>query len=405
MPVRSELSDQQKRVLDQLPREGLSLIVGPPGTGKTVIGMWRALELTRRGTETVRFVCFNKVLKSHSSTWSNESFQKVHVSTVHSFGGELCKIVSGSRSWPTRAGASDIYDIDWIEIGRMCKESEKTKDLGHLIVDEGQDQHPDFYFAMSLLVHLGWFKSLTVLADENQRITQQNSSIDQIRTKMRMASMGQGVNEESLTENFRNTLQIAKLSLEFHVGGSSGQPELPTHRPGEEPSFGGFHNLDKMAKRIATLSNNDASRSFLVVCGNQASASDLLELIRTQLKNLGSSSQQVTRYQRNDEEWGDESKLRVGDPGVIAIVHDTSMKGLEADTCIIADIDLMNDGHADVDVEKMTFYVATSRARTSLEIFYKSPASRFTREMYAVVESHINLRSKDAFERAQGGQS
>ena len=246
-----------------------------------------------------------------------------------------------------------------------------------------------------------------MLADENQRITDQNSTISQIRSKLSMmASLcGQSVNEESLTENFRNTLQIAKVSLKFHVGGSSGQPELPTQRHGEEPSFRGFQDLGGMAKRIATLSNNDASRSFLVVCGNQASASDLQELIRTELKNLGGSVQKVTRYQRNDREWGDESKLRVGDPGVIAIVHDTSMKGLEADTCVIADIDLINDGHADVDVEKMIFYVATSRARTSLEIFHKNPASAFTHKIYSEVESHINLRSKSAFERNQGDQS
>ena len=179
MPVRSDLSAQQKRVLDDMPREGFSLIVGPPGTGKTVIGMWRALELTRRGTETVRFVCFNRVLKAHSSTWSDPSFQRVRVSTVHQFTGELCLTVRGSRSWPTRS--SDPYDIDWHEIVGMCKEH-PVRDLGHLIVDEGQDQHEDFYFAMSFLVHLGWFKSLTVLADENQRITDQNSTISQIRS-------------------------------------------------------------------------------------------------------------------------------------------------------------------------------------------------------------------------------
>ena len=63
MPNRSDLTSEQKQVLDDLPREGLSLITGPPGTGKTVIGLWRALKLSRRGTETVRFVCFNRILK------------------------------------------------------------------------------------------------------------------------------------------------------------------------------------------------------------------------------------------------------------------------------------------------------------------------------------------------------
>ena len=126
MPNRSDLASEQKQVLDDLPREGLSLITGPPGTGKTVIGLWRALELSRRGTETVRFVCFNRILKSHSSTWSDPSFTRVCVSTVHQLAGELCRTVSGSRSWPTRS--SNPYDIDWAEIGRMCGENPEKKD-------------------------------------------------------------------------------------------------------------------------------------------------------------------------------------------------------------------------------------------------------------------------------------
>lgn len=374
VPNRTELTSEQLQVLDDLPRKGLSLITGPPGTGKTVIGMWRALELTRSGTETVRFVCFNRILKAHSSTWSDLRFQRARVSSVHQFSRELCRAVSGSRSWPTRS--SDPYDIDWHEVCRMCREHPEKMDLGHLIVDDGHDHHEDFYFAMSLLVHLGWFKSLTVLADENQRITEHNSTIYEIKKNLLRGSMGMDVNESLLTRNFRSTDQILEFSLDFFVGGGNSFPGFSKQpRQGDPPSTRWFRDLRIMAKHIATLSQNDRSRSFLVICENQKCASHLQELVRSELNGFGYSNPEVTRYQPGHPVWSDETRFRVGETGVIAIVHHMSMKGLEADTCIIINIDEMIESSAAVDLQKMFYYVASTRARSHLAFYNVPPPS------------------------------
>ena len=89
-----------------------------------------------------------------------------------------------------------------------------------MILDDGQDYHNDFYLAISILVQVGWFKSLTVLADENQRLTEHNSTIYEIKKNLLDGSMGMHLNESLLSENFRCTEQIHRFSLDFLLLGN-----------------------------------------------------------------------------------------------------------------------------------------------------------------------------------------
>ena len=73
-------------------------------------------------------------------------------------------------------------------------------------------------------------ESLTVFADENQRITGQQSTIAEIRAAT-------GIHDTlKLTRNYRNTRPIAEFAASFYTGLPSGIPELPpSSARGERP--------------------------------------------------------------------------------------------------------------------------------------------------------------------------
>lgn len=422
MPVRSQLKPEQIEIIDLLPPRGISLIVGPPGTGKTVIGMWRAKQLANSAP--VIFTCFNKVLKAHSETWVDQGFKKVEVQAVYEFARELCKSLlekSWVREyrkgklvlhppWPLLPGScsgrkEDNFNYAWadlyIQISEKIKELEdQDRDipcLGHLIVDEGQDQDKDFYMCMSLLVSHGVFKSLTVLADENQRLTDTNSSIAEISESLSIgAKLAKCTLERRLLKmNHRNTREIAKLSKRFYVGADSGKPELPDRR-GTKPKFFGYSTINQAASRVAVAAKSDKSRSILVICGGRGEPAQMQKLIEEELRDT--RGVKVTRYENSNSEWGDPKLLECGDAGVISIVHPQSMKGLEADSCIVSNIDFLSTETATKTYDDMTMYVATSRARSDLQVFYKAPASNHAQRTYEKIQFDIDDESKDRFQ-------
>lgn len=392
MPTFTDLSREQQAILRDIPFEGTSLIVGPPGTGKTVIAMFRALAISKGEGRTVTFITHSKVLAEHSKTWPEAGFKNVDVRTYHSFSASIWKRHGGFGFPPKKHGAASDWERDWAAITRQIASSQKTPKLGHVIVDEGQDLPIEFYENMAIYVLKGWVDSFTVFADENQRLDPvSNSTLSQIRGALK--KMGSPV-ELPLTENFRNTLPIARTAASFFVGTETDRPKFPEHRPGSPVEMRKCQDLAGMAERVAILASNDKSRSVLVICGSQPNAKEMRDKIEKSLKNRG-HRRVVTRYKRDDKKYGDAAALRVGENGVIAVVHTSSMKGLEADAVFVAGLEHFDKGAHGLDVENMNLYVTTSRARTSLEILFENPNARLVSDVAARIRDQLSSRSID----------
>ena len=395
MPTFTDLSPEQQSILRDIPFTGTSLVVGPPGTGKTVIGMFRALAISRGDGRRVTFITHSKVLTEHSKTWREDGFDAVDLRTYHSFTWKIWKAHGGQGNPPAKHGAASQWEKDWNAITQQLASHQRPVSLGHVVVDEGQDLPTEFYQNMAIYVLKGWVGSFSVFADENQRLDPAiNSTIAQIRTAMSQVCKPI---ELPLTRNFRNTLPIAKSAASFFVGAASERPVFPEDRPGSPVEMQKCLNPGAMAERVAILATNDSSRSVLVICGSQPMAKSMRNKIEHQMNQNG-RPRTVTWYKRGHEEWGDSAALRAGENGIIAVVHTSSMKGLEADAVFVAGLEHFDKGDDGDDIENMNLYVTTSRARSSLEILFEDPSARLVGSVATRIREYVSSRSLDGLD-------
>ncbi|WST67622.1 hypothetical protein OG268_08900 [Streptomyces uncialis] len=89
--------------------------------------------------------------------------------------------------------------------------------MPHLVVDEGQDLSPGFYRLVRIAA-----VSVTVFADGCQRLTETNSTLNEITD-----ALGRSTGRVEIARNHRNSRQIASLAEHFRRGGT--RPETPFH--------------------------------------------------------------------------------------------------------------------------------------------------------------------------------
>ena len=111
-PKLSELDRDQSAIYNGAPPEGTVLIMGPPGTGKSVIAFHRAHLLSEIGRNP-RVIMYNKVLAKYASSRGNVA-QKVEVSTLHKWAYGWWRKIGGNSQPPTVDG--DRFAHDWFAI-------------------------------------------------------------------------------------------------------------------------------------------------------------------------------------------------------------------------------------------------------------------------------------------------
>ena len=182
--ISTDLSDEQDDILLGAPLSGVILISGPPGSGKTVMAFHRAEALATK-FETVNVVMFNSVLSRFSNNATSE--EKIQVKTFHSWFYRWWQAATKTRvieSAKFKPNFTALFD-DLIK-----RESEDNLDLkklnwGHVIIDEAQDfsnKHYQFLNKVKTAFYSGdEMPSATILADENQMLFDDNSTLKQIR--------------------------------------------------------------------------------------------------------------------------------------------------------------------------------------------------------------------------------
>lgn len=190
-----DLTPAQRDCLDALPLTGNHLVSGPPGSGKSLLAAHRAVHLALTGRPTVLLTRSKLLCRLLQATLDDLTVPgaAIEASTAH--------------AWIMRRygrGAVRTADgwFDWTELTGLAAatiDASETTVTPHLVVDEGQDLPPGFYRMVRLSA-----VSTTVFADECQRLTETNSTLNEIAS-----TLGHSTSRVEISGNHRNTREIA----------------------------------------------------------------------------------------------------------------------------------------------------------------------------------------------------
>ncbi len=375
LPEIQELSKEQERAR-LLPMEGCHLVVGGPGTGKSVLALLRTRRHHRpKGGQDYVFLVYNKLLLEASRELVDDA---VHAKPWKSwFKSEFKRILKQPCPVMFKGDGpkkSEIMDWRRVKAGIISAPQEIPPPLTpFVIIDEGQDMPPEFYEA---LAQLG-FENFYVVADQNQQITDENSNLRDIENALAIDT-GDRV---ELTENYRNCDRVARLALEFCVEDPACPPvSLPTNKPcARTPILVDYGpdcrwNFDGVVQRLLKLADRNPDKLIGIITPKNTCRNRWLKGLREVLKDnkvaLDHGRPRIATYVSGDED-GDHRFSQGG----IFVINAQSAKGLEFDTVFLADIDgyvCRLEDQVWMDEKKRLFYVMVSRAREQVILLRQS---------------------------------
>lgn len=348
LPGIQDLSKEQEAAR-ALPKEGQHLIVGGPGTGKTVLALIR-VRRHRRDRDPHGFLVYNHLLHLSSVQLAGETLSSA--TWIKWFGRRIREITG--RPLPTKDAdiPGGFRPIDWDAVLDLVRSVKPITSEPYLVIDEGQDMPPEFYRS---LVRLG-FERFFVVADQNQQITDAHSSRKHIETEL-----GIDPNDDvELTYNYRNSTPVARLARTFYTGDpASLLPELP-ERPGVLPWLVCYprNRFADICRRIVLLVDRDPTKLIGVLAPNNEVRQRYLDGLRA----VGEDA--LDHHPPNIETFYSTCRHAVRfDEGGILVINAQACKGLEFDVAVLADIDQHYYQPGDPEATMKLFYVMVARAR------------------------------------------
>lgn len=371
-PSLSDLDREQRRIYGDAPADKAILVVGPPGTGKTVMAFHRAQKVGKLG-QSPYVIMYNKVLAKYTSSRSNVA-PDVELSTMHAWVGKWWKRATGS--WPPNI-PDDRWAHDWNEIcaralNAFQNGASRRFLWGHLIIDEGQDFPPEMYMALGIMLkqleNYGLSAQVTIFADDNQRLqADRNSRIKDIKDYLFLGAAADRVFR--LRKNFRNTRPIAEFAQHFQVGNESGIAELPDVE-GEKPQVVFAANDRDIADFVARKAKiNPGKQIGVIVYGGSRDVKRAYNQVKARTNDIRNPPQ-LQMYLSGDSTHTDEA-LDFENGNTITFLNAQSAKGLEFDIVFFLGMDSMNLDTSGFINERMALYVMSSRARSELYIVFK----------------------------------
>ncbi len=415
LPGVEELNKDQDGVL-RLPEDGQFLVVGGPGTGKSVVALLRAMKFSDNGDYV--FLTYNKVLNSATKQLQQAD---LNINTLLAFFNEkMCdefcaklgskhgvKFISkgtyveilnkmfidkypdisyeGGKHKDILEKINDSdkkifnnfvenylpllkkpYDHDYQDILQKYKEIDSNYQpiTRHLIIDEGQDMSVGYYDVLGGFGYENFF----IVADQNQQITEENSSRQELTD-----FLGLEVREViELQQNYRNSHSIALVAQHFFTDISSPKPDLPEYSKSAlgMPVLYKYGDFQKCIQFILREADRDPSNLIGVVVAKTT----VLDICKKQLENmeikLDNDKSKIQSYKSG------EGVDIAFDEGGIVVLNDKSIKGLEFDIVfiILKGFEIYNN---EKDVMCKRLYVMSSRAIKKL-VFFQSENNAIT---------------------------
>lgn len=334
LPNGSDLSKEQLDIIN-LPTSKDWVIKGAPGTGKTVMAIYRAGQLARK--EKVLLLVYNRPLMLFLSTAiKGEYFKNCVVSTYHQWLSDFYK-EEFHEPYPRLSQ----WEPDWEEI-EMDTGAVPVPYYDHVIVDEAQD------FPIELLRILKYLSSnITCFIDPNQAIEAgKTSTIDAIKEICVEAPY-------TLTRNFRNTKEIRDFSAIFC---NDGVPAKALSS-GKKPIIIQCDDYDDQTKEMVRIILQNKEKSIGVIVNSK----NLERVFKSLDKELDDDvDMELYKTMRSTIDF---------DVDGVKIVSYGTMKGLEFDIVLLPRFEKVKSTDDEV-ADLNRIYVATSRPLSELYLFY-----------------------------------
>lgn len=340
----ASLTDEQYIIMQGFHSKRI-LVSGPVGTGKTMLAMDQCRKLKAEGYN-VLYLCYNKLIANYVRKNFELEKQDIDVSTLHSF---LMK-KTGETEIEDANFFTDILPNKFIDgIDEYMPDNEK---YDVLVVDEGQDlMNTVSVLCLEGMVKGGLSKGRwTIYYDKNQNIFGKYEELQDIYDELE----DYGATCYELSVNCRNTKQIA-------TGNWYATNITQASIMKADGEVVGYHKYDSKAaektdvlKLIRRLLSEGISRNDIVI----------LSLYRMDNENSclynASIPSDIGEIRLNEFNKLDSDEF-------IRFYTVKAFKGLEARVIVYIDIEGFEE-----DDERLLNYVAMSRARILLEVFYKA---------------------------------
>ena len=338
--------DEVARVPEQLdiydaPLDESFFVVGPPGSGKTVLAIHRARIMASAGIKVV-FVTYNRMLRRLGALLAEG---RIDAKTMHKFVGDHY-YKHMQRCAPKLEGKP--YSNDWDAIFGDLRRLGIGADATHAIIDEGQDLPKLFFRYVREFVAT----NVTVFADEEQALTDERSTLTDIKSG---AGLGDPI---LLSGNHRNSPEVARVAWHFHDG-EIPVPDVHRGSSGELPSLVLYGSLEEATKRIANWYKGRGGSLGVVVDRNDTGLA-ILARLRRRLE--GHRVDFYSNKQRNED------TINLLEPG-ITVLNEKSIKGQEFDAVFIMEIGRFLARATDVG--RRVMYMLCSRARDNLVFMHE----------------------------------
>ena len=357
LPGIQDLSKEQEQAR-ALPLTGQHLIIGGPGTGKSVLTLLRARRLAVEKQD-YRFLVYNHLLDRSNI----QLFEGTLASeTWHGWFNATFQSITGRRPARLAQQANGFRPHDWNRIKEVAEACNLTGGSGRflLVIDEGQDMPQEFY---DTLVALG-FENFFVAADQNQQITESRSSRQDIEE-----ALGLETDEVvELRQNYRNSLSIWKLAMAFYTGDRASPPsEAPNRREGSVPNLITYapDQFPDLVRGIVRRAQNNPSRLIGVIAPNNKVRERYLKGLQAAKRSTNVPDDEL-QLETFHVSYRPEVRF---DRGGILVINAQACKGLEFDEVVCADIDEHYINPEDLNATRKLFYVIVARAREAVFMF------------------------------------
>ena len=352
LPTWDEIQNvsEQRDVLEY-PLDRSLFVAGPPGSGKTVLAVYRAQMAAAlaadEGEPWVAIVTYNRMLRRLLDMLKEAELRvwTMHRFVWHDYRNRM------NRQPPNQP--HDSYSYDWNTMSSCLEEEGERPDSSHLVVDEGQDLPRGFFEYASRYVS----DTITVFADEEQALSERRTTLVQIKTA---AGLDDPV---ILSRNHRNTPEIARLAEHFHTGRLPAATVVRSSLK-ELPRFVRSDGLHFTARLISNWCNTRGGSIGVIVNRNDTGKGMHGDLSRRL------PQKRVDIYSNEDR---NEDAIEMLEPGV-TILNKESVKGQEFDAVFILELEAFIP--CTTDVERRAMYMMCTRARDHLFLVHEHLSAR-----------------------------